>query len=350
MSLQGVQYRRKTTKMLTGAVRKKSLKALVTGATGFIGSHLVEALVQRGFRVRCLVRPTSRLAWVKGLPVEIIYGDCQEKDSLEPGVKDVDLVFHLAGATRAIDAKTYFAVNALGTENLVQACLEHNTRLQKFIYLSSQAAAGPGRDGGKKKESDLCAPVSPYGMSKRRGEELALSQAHELPLLILRPAAVYGPRDKAFFFLFQCLAKRIKPSFSGGVQNLSLCSVQDLVGAILLAASTRTQSGEIFFLSDGHDYRMEEINDIFAQAMEVTAFRLRLPSSVLFGIAAVAEYFSKISGKPALISRGRAEEMIQPNWLCDITKARTLLGFEPQISLPLGAKLTLDWYKKENWL
>jgi nucleoside-diphosphate-sugar epimerase len=91
---------------------------------------------------------------VKGLPVEIIYGDCREKDSLRPGVKDVDLVFHLAGATRAIDAKTYFAVNALGTENLVQACLEHNTRLQKFIYLSSQAAAGPGWDGGKKKESD----------------------------------------------------------------------------------------------------------------------------------------------------------------------------------------------------
>lgn len=119
---------------------------------------------------------------------------------------------------------------------------------------------------------------------------------------------------------------------------------------MLLAASTSTQSGEIFFLSDGQDYRMEEINDVFAKAMEVTAFRLRLPPPVLFGIATAAEYFSKVSGKPALISRGRAEEMIQPNWLCDITKARTLLGFEPQISLALGAKLTFDWYRKENWL
>ncbi|MGO9622342.1 MAG: NAD-dependent epimerase/dehydratase family protein [Desulfobaccales bacterium] len=326
------------------------MKALVTGAAGFIGSHLVEALLQRGVQVRCLVRPTSHLKWVKGLPVEIIYGDCQEKDSLGPGVKDVDLVFHLAGVTRAIEAKTYFEVNALGTENLVQACLEHNSRLQKFIYLSSLAAAGPGRNGGKKKESDHSEPVSLYGRSKLQGEELALSRAHELPLLILRPSAVYGPRDKAFLALFQCLAKRIKPCFSGGVRHLSLCSVQDLVGAILLAAETRTKNGEIFFLSDGQDYRMEEINDIFAQAMEVTAFRLSLPPAVLFGMAAVAEYFSKVSGKPALISRGRVEEMIQPNWLCDITKARTLLGFEPQISLALGAKLTCDWYKKENWL
>ena len=310
----------------------------------------MEALLQRGVHVRCLVRPTSNLKWVKGLPVEIIYGDCQEKDSLGPGVKDVDLVFHLAGATRAIEAKTYFEVNALGTENLVQACLKHNTRLQKFIYVSSLAAAGPGRNGEKRKESDHCSPVSPYGRSKRRGEELALSQAHELPLLILRPAAVYGPRDQAFLALFQCLAKRIKPQVSGGVRHLSLCSVQDLVAAILLAAETRTKSGEIFFLSDGQGYRMEEINDSFAQAMKVTAFCLRLPPAVLCGLATVAEYCSKVSGKPALISRGKAEEMIQPNWLCDITKARTLLGFEPQISLARGAKQTFDWYRKENWL
>ena len=126
--------------------------------------------------------------------------------------------------------------------------------------------------------------------------------------------------------------------------------MQDLVGAILLAASTRTKTGEIFFLSDGQDYRMDEINDSFAQAMEVTAFRLRLPPAVLCGLAGVAEYFSKVSGKPALISRGKAEEMIQPNWLCDITKARTLLGFEPQISLARGAKLTFDWYRNEHWL
>jgi nucleoside-diphosphate-sugar epimerase len=326
------------------------LKALVTGATGFIGSHLVESLVQRGAQVRCLVRNKRHLGWVKDSPVEFVVGNCREKNSLKQGVKDVDQVFHFAGATTAVKEKTYFEVNALGTENLVQACIENNTRLKKFIYLSSQAAAGPCRSVGKKKESDPCEPVSPYGKSKLLGEELALSHSNELPLLILRPCAVYGPRDKGFYALFKCLSKSINPCFSDYEQHISMCYVQDLVRAILLAAETQTENGEIFFLSDGHDYRMEEIGDIFAQAMEISALKLRLPQQMLFGMAFFAECFSRVSGKPSILSRGKVEEMVQKNWLCDITKARALLGFEPRISLARGAALTVAWYKKEKWL
>lgn len=323
---------------------------MVTGGTGFIGSHLVEALLQRGVQVRCLIRNASDLKWLKGLPVEFIFGDCLEKDSLRQGVKDVDYLFHLAAVTKAIEEKTYFEVNGLGTENLIHACLENNPRLRKFVYLSSQAAAGPCQNGGKKKESDQCEPVSSYGRSKRLGEELALAHSYELPLLILRPSAVYGPRDRDIYALFKWLSRKIKPCLSGQVQHISMCYVQDVVRAILLAAERKTESGEVFFLSDGQDYRMEEIGDILAQAMEITAFRIRVPKQMIFGIASFSEYFSKLSGKPSLISRGKVEEMIQKNWLCDITKARTLLGFEPQISLAHGAKLTLDWYRNENWL
>ncbi len=287
---------------------------------------------------------------MKDSPVEFVVGNCQDRNSLKQGVKDVDQVFHLAGVTTAVKEKTYFEVNALGTENLVQACIENNTRLKKFIYLSSQAAAGPCRSGGKKKESDPCEPVSPYGKSKLLGEQLALSHSHELPLLILRPCAVYGPRDKGFYDLFKCLSKRIKPCLSDHDQHISMCYVQDLVRAILLAAETQTESGEIFFLSDGQDYRMEEIGDIFAQAMEISALQLRLPKQMLFGMAFFAECFSRVSGKPSIMSRGKVEEMIRKNWLCDITKARTLLGFDPRISLARGAELTVAWYKKENWL
>ena len=117
-----------------------------------------------------------------------------------------------------------------------------------------------------------------------------------------------------------------------------------------MAAETQTESGEIFFLSDGQDYRMEEIGDIFAQAMEISALQLRLSKQMLFGMAFFAECFSRVSGKPSIMSRGKVEEMIQKNWLCDITKARALLGFEPRISLARGAELAVAWYKKENWL
>ena len=323
---------------------------MVTGATGFIGSHLVDALVQQGIHVKCLVRNKGHLGWVKDSPVEFVVGNCREKDSLKQGVLDVDQVFHLAGVTAAVKEKSYFEVNAQGTENVIQACIANNTRLKKFIYLSSQAAAGPCRGGGKKNESDPCEPVSAYGKSKLLGEKLALSHSHELPLLILRPCAVYGPRDKGFYAVFKCLSRHIKPCLSDQDQHISMCYVQDLVRAILLAVEARTENGEIFFISDGHDYRMEDIGDIFAQAMEISARKFRLPKQMLFGLAFFAQCFSRITGKPSILSRGKVEEMICRNWLCDITKAKGLLGFEPHIPLARGAELALAWYKRENWL
>jgi len=322
----------------------------VTGGTGFIGSHLVEALLKKGVQVRCLLRKTSDLKWLKSLPIEVTWGDCNDKTSLREAVEGVEQVFHLAGVTKAIHEKTYFEVNAFGTENLIQACLEHNPRIQKFIYLSSQAAAGPCRNGNKKKESDQCEPISPYGQSKRMGEELALAHAHELPLLILRPSAVYGPREKDIYTFFKLLSKRIKPCLSGKDQHISLCYVEDIIQAILLAAQAQESSGEIFFLSDGQDYRLEEMGDVFAQAMGVNAFCIRVPEWMIIGMASFSEYFSKLSGKPPLLNKGKVEEMVQRNWVCDITKATTALGFEPHISLAQGAKLTFEWYKKENWL
>ena len=176
-------------------------------------------------------------------PAEIV----SDKTSLKEAVKGVDQVFHLAGVTKAVKEKTYFEINAFGTENLIHACLEHNPHLQKFIYLSSQAAAGPCQNGSKKKESDPCEPVSPYGQSKRMGEELALAHAQELPLLILRPSAVYGPRDRDIYAFFKLLSKRIKPCLSGQDQHISLCYVEDIVQAILLAARSQgTERRNIF--------------------------------------------------------------------------------------------------------
>ncbi|MGB7574564.1 MAG: NAD-dependent epimerase/dehydratase family protein [Thermodesulfobacteriota bacterium] len=323
------------------------MKALVTGGTGFIGSHLAEALLDRGVQVRCLVRKESDLKWLKGLPIEMTFGDCRDRTSLREAVKDADRVFHLAGITKAVKEKAYFEINASGTENLIRTCLENNPRLQKFIYVSSQAAAGPCRNGDKKRESDQCEPVSAYGQSKRMGEELALAHAHEIPLVILRPTGVYGPRDKDFYTLFKWVSKRIKPCFSGKV---SLCYVQDVVQAILLAAESQTKSGEIFFLSDGTDYLMREVGDVFARTMGVRPLSIPIPKWLIFGIASLSEYLSALSGKPPLMSKGMAEQIVQKDWTCDITKAKTVLGFTPQYQLSRGAKLTYQWYKNQKWL
>ncbi len=319
----------------------------MTGGTGFIGSHLVEALLGRGDRVRCLVRKGSDLKWLKGLSVEVASGDCRDKTSLAEAVKDVDYVFHLAGITKSVSEKTYFEINASGTENLIRACLERNPRIQKFVYVSSQAAAGPCLNGNKKRESDRCEPVSAYGQSKRMGEELALARAHEIPLVILRPAGVYGPRDKDFYMLFKWLARRINPCFPGKV---SLCYVQDVIRAILLAAESQTKRGDIFFLSDGVDYLMREVGDAFGRTMGITPLSIPIPRWLIFGVASLSDYLSLFSGKPPLMSRGMAEQICQKDWTCDITKANTELGFNPQYQLPQGAKLTYEWYKNQKWL
>jgi nucleoside-diphosphate-sugar epimerase len=179
------------------------------------------------------------------------------------------------------------------------------------------------------------------------GEELALVHAHEIPLVILRPTGVYGPRDKDFYTLFKWVSKRIKPCFSGRV---SLCYVQDVIQAILLASESRTKSGEIFFLSDGTDYLMREIGDAFARTMGVTPISVPIPKWLLFGIASFSEYLSGFSRKPPLINRGMAEQMVQADWTCDITKAKTVLGFQPQFQLQQGAELTYQWYKNQSWL
>jgi nucleoside-diphosphate-sugar epimerase len=182
------------------------------------------------------------------------------------------------------------------------------------------------------------------------GEESILAHAHELPALILRPSSVYGPRDKEIFVLFKCLSRRIKPCLAGPRQCLSLCYVQDIVQGILLAVETQAKSGEIFFLSDGNDYRMEEIGDIFAHAMGIAALRIRVPRRMLKGVACFSEYLFKLFGRPCLLNKDKAEEIVQEEWVCDITKAKTLLGFEPRVPLPEGAGLTFAWYKKEKWL
>jgi nucleoside-diphosphate-sugar epimerase len=326
------------------------LKTLVTGANGFIGSHLVEKLLQNETKVRCLVRQTSDLRWLRGLPIEIAYGDCLDKNSLTSAVAGVDCVYHLAGATKAKCDKDFFVINAGGTENLIRACLDYNPGIEKFVYLSSQAASGPGVDGQIKVESDPDSPISSYGKSKRLGEEVVLENRSRIPVTILRPSSVYGPRDRDFLSLSKLIAKKIKFSILGVSQQISLCFVSDLVNSLIKSGRVGMGDGEIFFISDGQCYRMEEIGNVFSSVMKTKAFQLRVPGHLIRGIGSISEIISRFTDQPCLLTRDKAKEMVQGNWTCDITKAKNMLDYKPMIDLIQGAEITIDWYRKNNWL
>jgi len=325
-------------------------KSLVTGGTGFIGSHLVEALLNQGEEVRCLVRKESSNEWIKGLDVEICQGDCTELPSLRAAVEGVEVVYQLAGVSKATDQRAFYRTNVLGTENLIRACIERNPNLKRFVYLSSQAAAGPCKGKGLSIETDPCRPVSDYGRSKREGEQAVARVRDRLNTVILRACAVYGPRDRDFLPFFRSIGRGIDFGLLGMDHRLSLCYVSDLVSVIMMAGKRDLSSGEVFFVSDGNVYRWQDLGIAVAEAMGVRTMRLRLPVPVLRWSAYLADWISRRSGRPPLLGRDRCEDMIQPNWCCDITKVVSKLGFSPSFDLRRGVASTVAWYRSRGWL
>jgi len=325
-------------------------RSLVTGGTGFIGSHLVEALLGQGDEVRCLVRKGSSLKWIQGFDVEICQGDCTDLPSLRSAVEGVDEIYQVAGVSKATDHGAFYRTNALGTENLITACVEKNPSLRRFVYLSSQAAAGPCQGEGLSVETDPCRPVSHYGKSKREGEEAVLRVRDRLNVVILRACSVYGPRDRDFLPLFRSIGRGINIGLWGMRHRLSLCYVSDLVSAIVMAAKRDLSSGEIFFVSDGNVYRWQDLGTAIAEALGVRTIRLSLPVAVFRWSVGLADWMARRSGRPRVLGRDRYQEMIQPNWCCDATKAMSGLGFSPSFDLKRGVAATVEWYRSAGWL
>ncbi|UCB52931.1 MAG: NAD-dependent epimerase/dehydratase family protein, partial [Candidatus Zixiibacteriota bacterium] len=236
----------------------ENLSTLVTGANGFVGSHLAEGLLERGYRVRCLVRKTSDLRWLSGLEVEYFYGDVADKESLKGVCGNVDLVFHAAGLTSARSRKEYLRANAEGTRNLVEVCLEQNPKLQRFVYVSSQAAVGPGVDERPLDETAPSRPITDYGESKLEGERIVLEHVSQLPVTVVRPPAVYGPRDTDVLGFFKVASRGFRVSFGKGESFLSLVYVKDLVDGIIRAAENPKSLGQTYFIADDKVYSWRE--------------------------------------------------------------------------------------------
>jgi len=323
------------------------MKTLVTGATGFIGSHLVEELLKKGHSITCLVRKTSDRRWLEGRDISFVYGDCTKKESLTDAVSGFDYIFHLAGLTKARDEKDFFSVNAAGTENLIRAATEKNPDLKRFVYLSSLAATGPSRNNAPASEDIEPKPVSSYGKSKLEGEQAVLKYKNAVPVTIIRPPAVYGPRDRDMYTFFKMLKKGI--FLCWGTCYYSLLYVDDLVRGAIASAESSAAEGQIYYLSDGKIYSNEEIAAVISSAIGTKALRLRIPKFIMPLFAGIGQKFSNKSNIN-IINKDKIRELQHSCWTCDSSKAKNEFGFISKVGIKEGMRWTADWYKIHQWL
>ncbi|MFP4056139.1 MAG: NAD-dependent epimerase/dehydratase family protein [Candidatus Brocadiia bacterium] len=320
----------------------------MTGATGFVGSHLVERLCREGVEVACLVRPTSRLAWLEGLEVETRTAPLEEADALAEAVAGADVVFHAAGLTRARAAKDYMAVNAAGTRRLLAAVERSAPGLRRFVYVSSLAAAGPTPWAEPLDESAEPRPHDAYGASKLAAEQAVLGAG--LPGCVVRPPAVYGPRDRNLLPLFR-MAQRLglAPVIGSRAKEVSLVHAADLASCLWLAATSEAAAGETYFVGSG-THRWTDVIAALAAALGRRVRGLRVPAFAARLAGELGELRWTLTGTPQILCRRKVRDLLQPRWTCSWAKAERELGYRAAVPLAEGMAHTAAWYAEQGWL
>jgi dihydroflavonol-4-reductase len=324
------------------------MTAFLTGGTGFIGSHLAEALVARGDRVRALVRGAPK--WLAEVPgVEVVRGGLDDAAALRSGVAAADVVYHVAGVTRATDAAAFEAGNVAATTRLLEAVREAVPNVQRVVVTSSLAAVGACA-GGVATEVSPLRPISRYGASKARMER-ALDAFSDLPLTVVRPPAVYGPREADIFTFFKTVSRGLCPVVGDPrVPALTLVHVRDLVSGMLLAADRPEAVGQTYFFGSPRDYGWGEIRDAAARALGRRVLTVRVPRALVGPIGAVSEAVGRLTGQYPPLNREKAREIRDACVRCTSGKARRELGYAPTVDLDAGIAETMDWYRQAGWL
>jgi len=326
------------------------VKVLVTGASGFLGSHIAEAFADAGHEVRTLLRRTSSRSYLQ-FPHEEAIGDITHPDSLPAAVDGVDVVVHAAGLIKARNEREFAAVNEHGATNLLRAIVAHNPGLTRLVHISSIAAHGPGKDGRPRPEDAPSKPLTAYGRSKLGGDIAVQKSPLAARSVIFRPPAIYGPRDPALLPFFQLTRLRIAPLLEGGHNRTSMIFGPDCAQAVLLAATAEADvGGRIYYPEDGGVYTWRDMLAAIEEAAGVKMLALPTPRFAYEAAAFGSEIVGKLRRRAVIFDRDKLREMSQDAWVCSSASLRRDLGWSPMVLFREGARLTYDWYKANWWL
>lgn len=329
-------------------------RILITGASGFIGSFIVEEALKRGFETWAAVRKSSSKAFLQDERIHFIELNLSSEEQLKQQLKDVefDYVVHAAGVTKCLHKEDFFRINTEGTKNLVRALLDLHMPLKRFVYISSLSIMGAIREEQpyrEIRERDEAKPNTAYGKSKLDAEKWLDTQTG-LPYVILRPTGVYGPRERDYFMIAKSIQAHTDFAVGFKQQDITFVYVTDVVQAVFLALE-KGETGRRYFLSDGEVYQSSTFSNLIRQELgNPWWIRITAPIWLLRIITFCGEYIGHLTGKVTALNNDKYHIMKQRNWRCDISPARQELGYEPQIKLAEGVRRSIEWYKKNKWL
>ena len=323
---------------------------LVTGASGFLGYHIVNAAIEKGLVVYAAVRKNSNIKHLEDLPVRYLYLDYENVAEITKQLVDnkIKYIIHAAGLTKALKQDTYNYINATYTLNLAKAAEALKDDFGKFVFISSLAAVGPLTEtDGVLTEATAPRPVTAYGRSKLLAETNLLGVA--ISSIILRPTAIYGPRDKDIFIVVKTVNTGLDPYIGKFDQRLSFVHARDVADLAVQSLFVKDAAG-VYNITDGKSYSRYQFADIIKKILKKNAFRFHIPMPLVRTLAFVLETTNGWMKKPSVISREKLHELAAKNWICDISKAKRELGFAPKFDLQSGLEDSVAWYTKNKWL
>jgi len=337
-----------------------NMKILVTGASGFIGSYIVEEALRRGFDTWAAMRRSSSKQFLKDERINFIELNLDDQQQLEQQLKDhtFDYVVHAAGVTKCLDHRDFFRINTEGTKHLVGALLALKMPIRRFVYISSLSVFGAIREQQPYTEileTDTPQPNTDYGRSKLEAERWldslnANSEHTPFPYVILRPTGVYGPRERDYFLMAQSIKNHSDFAVGYKRQDITFVYVQDVVQAVFLACE-KGQTGRKYFLSDGQVYQSTTFSDLIRRELGSPWWiRITAPVWVLRVVTFFGEHWGRLTGKISALNNDKYNILRQRNWRCDITPAVRELGYKPEYQLERGVGLAIKWYKENGWL